>query len=150
MPAVKNDTQALRSKFLPMADIPVERDQPERSERHSVMLSATIEHFGALGISTKHRVRDLSTGGVRIDGAADFRPGATVLVTVGALESVGATVVWVKDGWAGLKFAQPVDPDQARAKAAIAPPRAGAPIHKPAVTTPSAGWITDLDSPYRK
>jgi hypothetical protein len=133
-----------------MADNPVETDQPERSERHSVMLSATIEQFGAPGISTKHRVRDLSTGGVRIDGAADFRPGATVLVTVGALESVGATVVWVKDGWAGLKFAQPVDPDQARAKAAIAPVRAGAPIHKPAVTPPSAGWITDLDSPYRK
>lgn len=133
-----------------MADNPIETDQPERSERHSVMLSATIEQFGAPGISTKHRVRDLSAGGVRIDAAADFRPGATVLVTVGALESVGATVVWVKAGWAGLKFAELVDPDQARAKAAIAPPRAGGPIRKPAATAPSAGWITDLDSPYRK
>ena len=132
-----------------MAEQRIDKDEPGRSPRHSVMLSATIEQFGAAGIATKHRVRDLSTGGVRIDGAAGFRPGATVLVTVGALESVGATVVWVKDGWAGLKFAELVDPDQARAKAAIAPPSAGAPIRKPVVATPSAGWITDLDSPYR-
>jgi hypothetical protein len=133
-----------------MADQLTENDQPERPRRHSVMLSATIEQFGAPGVSTKHRVRDLSAGGVRIDGAGDFRPGATVLVTVGALESVGATVVWVKDGWAGLKFAELVDPEQARAKAAIAPPRAGAPVRKSVITAPNAGWITDLDSPYRK
>ena len=133
-----------------MADLPNGDDQSERSHRHSVMLSATIEQFGAPGDSTKHRVRDLSTGGVRIDGAADFRRGATVLVTVGALESVGATVVWVKDGWAGLKFTQLVDPDQARAKAAIAPPGAAALIRKPAVGAPSAGWVDDLNSPYRK
>jgi hypothetical protein len=114
------------------------------------MLSATIEQFGALGAPTVHRVRDISTGGVRIDGAGDFRPGATVLVTVGALEPVGATVVWVKDSWAGLKFAELVDPDQARARAAIAPLRAGANVRKPATAAPSAGWIADLDSPYRK
>lgn len=133
-----------------MADKPSEKDKPERSQRHSVLLRARIEQFGSPGASTKHRVRDLSTGGVRIDGAGDLRAGATVLVTVGALESVGATVVWVKDGWAGLKFAELVDPDQARAKAAIAPPRAGALTRKPAGAAPSAGWIADLDSPYRK
>jgi hypothetical protein len=30
-------------------------------------------------------------------------------------------VVWVSDGSAGLKFAQLINPDDARAKAAIAP-----------------------------
>ena len=133
-----------------MADQPTTNDLWERPPRRSVMLSAIIEQFGAPGASTKHRVRDLSTGGVRIDGAGGFRTGATVLATVGGLEAVGATVAWVKDSWAGLQFAQLVDPDQARAKAVIAPPGTGASSRNPIATAPSAGWVTDLDSPYRR
>jgi hypothetical protein len=116
------------------------------------MLSATVERFGR-GAPTKHRVRDLSTGGVKIDQAADLRPGSTVLVTVGALQSVGATVVWVKDGSAGLKFAHDIDPADARASTVIAP-RAGSergrPPVAPAAPAPTAGWLGDLSSPYRK
>lgn len=120
-----------------------------RAPRHSVFLSATVEHFGARKPS-RHRVRDLSAGGVRIDQAIGFREGATVLVSVGALEAVGATVVWVKDALAGLKFAEPVDPEAARAKAAVAPaPFRGQRRDSPA-TAPSAGWVPNLDSPYRR
>jgi hypothetical protein len=118
-----------------------------RAPRHSVMLAATVERFGR-GAPTRHRVRDLSTGGVRIDQASQLTPGATVLVTVGALESVGATVVWVRDGLAGLKFAHDIDPDEARARTAI-PARKPAGQKASADTGPKAGWMPDLRDPYR-
>jgi hypothetical protein len=111
------------------------------------MLSATVERFG--GQPTKHRVRDLSAGGVRIDQAAGLSVGATVLFTVGALESVGATVVWTRDGSAGLMFVHPINPDDARAKAAIAP-RADERAQDATRPKPTAGWIPDLKNPYRR
>jgi hypothetical protein len=120
-----------------------------RAPRHHVLLSAVVERFGGTP-PTRHRVRDLSTGGVRLDQAATLRVGATVLVTVGALQSVGATVVWVKDGLAGLKFAEPIEPEEARAKTMIAPSRAAKPpLESPAIA-PRAGWIGDLRDAYRK
>ena len=76
-----------------------------------------------------------------------LRPGATVLVSVGVLKAIGATVVWVKDDLAGLRFAETIDPDAARSKAIIAPPKP-----RPALAIDrgaTAGWIRDLNSPYR-
>lgn len=123
-------------------------DRPERAARHSVMLGAAIERFGG-GKTSMHRIRDLSPGGVRIDQATGLSVGATVLVTVGALESIGATVVWVKDGSAGLKFAREIDPNDARARAAIAPRPAD--DRTPAARgTPRTGWIPNLRDPYRR
>jgi hypothetical protein len=119
---------------------PASRDRPPRP---SVLLSATVERFGG-GAATKHRVRDLSPGGVRIDQAADLREGATVLVTVGALQAIGATVIWVRDGTAGLKFAHAIDPNDAKAKVAVA----ARPAAVPADNAPKAGWTHDLRNPY--
>lgn len=85
-----------------------------------MFLRATVERFGSAEL-TEHKVRDLSQGGVLIDQAGNLRQGATVLVTVGALASVGATVAWTRDGRAGLAFAHPINPDLARARVAIAP-----------------------------
>lgn len=121
----------------------------DRAPRHSVFLSATVEHFGKRQPST-HRVRDLSVGGMRIDHAEGFAAGSTVLVTVGALDSVAATVVWVRDGAAGLKFAELIDPQAARARAAVAPqPFRGQPRNVPS-PAPTAGWMPNLNSPYRR
>lgn len=119
-----------------------------RAPRHNVLLSALVERFGGAP-ATRHRVRDLSTGGVRIDQAGSIQAGATVLVTVGALEAVGATVVWVRDGWAGLKFAQPINPDDARAKTMIAPRSASVAPQEAPGATPAAGWMRDLRDAYR-
>ena len=119
---------------------------PQREPRHSVILSAIVEHFGRGGI-TRHRVRNLSTGGARIDNASDMQAGVTVLVTVGSLRSVGATVVWVKDGLAGLKFTHSIDIEQARANAVIAPRTAD---HSGSGGSRGAGWIDNLANPYRK
>jgi hypothetical protein len=76
------------------------------------------------------------------------------------LEEVGATVVWVKDDSAGLKFAEAIDPEAARSRTIVPP------IQKPALTPDTvenrgntvdrvgrrvgAGWIAELNDPYRK
>ncbi|HEV7289244.1 PilZ domain-containing protein [Sphingomonas sp.] len=115
--------------------------------RQQVLLGAEICGFGG-GAPTKHRIKDLSAGGARIDRAGTLRAGATVLVSVGVLKAVGATVVWVKDDLAGLRFAEAIDPDAARSKAIIAPakPRPTPLLNRGA----TSGWMKDLDSPYRR
>lgn len=120
------------------ASDPSGREMP----RQQVLLAAEITGFGG-GTPSKHRVRDLSSSGARIDRAGGLRAGSTVLVTVGILQAVGATVVWVKDDIAGLKFAEPIDPDAARSKTIVAP----AAQPRPAMGT--SGWIGGLDDPYR-
>lgn len=120
-----------------------------REPRDSVMLSATVERFGGGG-PTKHRIRNLSARGVRIDQAANVPVGATVLVTVGALEAVGATVVWARDGSAGLRFNTHIKPEDARAKAALAPRATSGSVVVEATGAPKAGWISDIRNPYRK
>ncbi|WP_337846347.1 PilZ domain-containing protein [Sphingomonas sp.] len=120
---------------------------PPRMPRQQVLLGAEICGFGG-GAPTKHRVKDLSVSGAKVDRAGTLRPGATVLVSVGVLKAVGATVIWVKDDLAGLRFAELIDPDAARSKAIIAPPKP-----RPAVAVDrgaTAGWIQDLNSPYRR
>lgn len=120
------------------ASDPSGREMP----RQQVLLGAEITGFGG-GTPSKHRVRDLSPSGARIDRAGGLRVGSTVLVTVGILQAVGATVVWVKDDLAGLKFAEPIDPDAARSKAIVAP------AAQPRPTIGTSGWIGGLDDPYR-
>lgn len=101
------------------ADMPSPR---YRAPRERVLLSAEVTTFGA-SAATRHRIRDISATGARIDQASTLSPGSTVLVSVGILEAVGATVMWTQQDVAGLKFAEPIDPDAARAKAAL-PPKA--------------------------
>lgn len=120
-----------------------------RLNRASVMLSATVERPGG-GAPSVHRVRDLSTGGVRIDQASSLRVGATMLVSIGALRAISATVVWVEKGSAGLHFAEPINPDEARAKTAIAPRPAVPKQNDGRNVGATAGWIPDLANPYRK
>ena len=129
------------------ADEPANDPPPARVPRHNVMLSATVERCGKAA-QTKHRVRDLSASGVRIDNADDMSVGATVLFSVGLLSAVPATVVWAKDGSAGLKFEQPINPDDARGRAAIVPKTVDAPKGG-AGFVPTAGWIGNSRDRYR-
>lgn len=117
----------------------------DRQPRQNVLLGAEISGFGG-GEPTKHRVRDLSRTGARVDRAGSFKVGSTVLVSVGQLDHVGATVVWVREDNAGLQFAEPIDPDAARSKALVTP----APKPAQSAAKPSAGWIVDLNDPHRK
>lgn len=120
------------------ASDPSGREMP----RQQVLLGAEITGFGG-GTPSKHRVRDLSPSGARIDRAAGLRVGSTVLVSVGVLQAIGATVVWVKDDLAGLKFAEQIDPEAARSKTIVATAAA------PRAPTGTSGWIGGLDDPYR-
>jgi len=122
------------------------REHQPRAERHRVMLGALIERFGHGG-ATRHRVRDLSTTGVKIDQAERLQRGATVLVTVGSLAAVGATVIWVDQGAAGLRFAQPINPDDARAKTFVAKP-SSAPTRPREEPLGNAGWLGHIRGAY--
>jgi hypothetical protein len=119
-----------------------------RPGRASVMLNATVERFGGQ-CATTHRVRDLSPGGVRIDQATELRVGSTVLVSVGSLEAIGATIKWVSGGNAGLEFAEQINPDEARTRAAIAPqPTSSNSAKQRSAPTLREGWIRGLKDPY--
>jgi PilZ domain len=128
---------------------------PAREPRQHVMLGARISGFGG-GAPTQHRIRDLSSGGARVDQAGALRVGATVLVSVGILEEIGATVVWVEGDVAGLRFAQNIDPDAARSKTIVstsASAAKGLGATKPGphgVRTAGTGWVANLADPYRK
>jgi hypothetical protein len=113
-----------------------------------VFLSAILGRLGSVE-TTKHRVRDLSPKGMRIDQTAGLQVGATVLVSIGQLEAVGATVVWIKEGFAGLRFAKALDPDQARGKAAVRPKASIVPRQE-GQRGATMGWVAELDDPYRK
>jgi hypothetical protein len=127
---------------------PGDQATAQREPRQSVFLSAILERFGSAE-TTKHRVRDLSPKGMRIDQAGGLHVGATVLVLIGQLEAVGATIVWIKDGFAGLRFANTVDPELARGKAAVRP-KASTLSQREGPRGASMGWVADLNDPYRK
>ena len=86
-----------------------------REARESVYLSAVVTHFGATE-PTRHRVRNLSDHGVCIDQAGALRKGQTVLIDVGEIEELGATVQWVAGGVAGLKLAHAIQRTSAKSR----------------------------------
>lgn len=92
-----------------------DRVRQPREERESVFLSAVVTRFGR-DETSRHRVRNLSTRGACVDQAAMLQRGQTVLIDVGVLEEVGATVAWVAGGLAGLSFAHPIRIDAAKTR----------------------------------
>jgi len=92
-----------------MSDESAACDLHPRMPRQHVLLGAEIRGFGS-GSPTKHRIRDISETGARVDRAAALKAGSTVLISVGILQAIGATVVWVQDDVAGLEFAETIEP----------------------------------------
>lgn len=90
-------------------------DDSTRESRESVFLSAVVTGFGTGGPTT-HRARNLSSNGVCVDKPQSLRQGQTVVVSIGLLEEVGATVQWVEAALAGLKFAHPISIDAAKTR----------------------------------
>lgn len=123
-----------------------------RAPRHKVLFGAQISE-AADSPPTKHRIRDLSAIGARVDAATPLVQGLKVVVALGNLSDVLATVAWVKDGDAGLSFETRIDPEAARSRptaatspAAATPARAANCGSHPRVT---AGWAAQLHDPYR-
>lgn len=124
--------------------------------RRHVFLAAVLSQFGSDQTST-HRIKDLSATGARIDRASAIQLNSTVLVSVGALEAVGATVVWKEGDVAGLKFFEPIDPEAAQAKtivpvrpSPVAASGTGAGQAGEGKAGATAGWVRDLRNPYRR
>jgi hypothetical protein len=95
--------------------MPALRSDLRLFRRQKVFLFAHVERFGAVEVS-RHRVRDISPAGARIDSAANMRTHETIVIDVGSLCAVGAKVVWTEDGEAGLAFAEVIDVSAALAK----------------------------------
>lgn len=111
---------------------------PRLAPRSSVMLMAAVWRDDQAAAS-QHRVVNLSAAGIALAGGADLREGMTVAVSIGMIEHVGAQVVWVRAGQAGLHFHVPIDLAAARKR------RAGG-----ALPAPRAGWIDSLRDAYNR
>ena len=110
----------------------------ERPRRDSVILTARIESSDAV---VECRVRNLSATGACIDNNAGLRPDDRVLVTMGTVHHVEATVRWAGGSRAGLRF------ENARIDIAAArrPRGTVAPASRNV-----AGWLDNMYSPYRR
>ncbi|WP_294192838.1 EAL domain-containing protein [uncultured Sphingomonas sp.] len=82
-----------------------------RAQRHKVLRAARATMAGE---TAEVRIRDVSTGGVLIDGV-DLPPesiGFEMTIELIDGQFVPATIRWIDDGRAGLQFAYPLDIDQ--------------------------------------
>ncbi len=104
-----------------------------RDKRSSVIIRASVI---VAGMRLERRVRNLSLHGACIDNQNDLTVGATVYVSMGALDDLAAEVMWASPRLAGLRFTLPIDLEAARR------PRGTG-------TVASAGWMRDVDSAYR-
>lgn len=119
-----------------------------RASRLNVMLMATVEHAN-WAAPTRHRVRDLSTGGARIDHADKMLAGESLQISIGAAQAVTATIKWVRQGSAGLSFDQTINIDEARQNVASQPKAVAPPKLRVASSAPTVGWFKGLKDPYR-
>ena len=120
----------------------------ERAPRLNVMLMATVEHFRG-SAPTRHRVRDLSTGGAKIDNADKMLAGETLQISIGAAQAITATIKWVRGNSAGLSFEEPINIDEARKNVASQPKPIARPKLRVASSEPTVGWFKGLKDPYR-
>ena len=119
-----------------------------RAPRLNVMLMATIEHAPG-SEPTRHRVRDLSTTGARIDNAEKLSAGQTLQISIGTAQTITANIKWVRQGAAGLSFEEAVDIDAARKSVATKPKSIACPKAQVPSSVPTEGWFSALKDPYR-
>lgn len=110
----------------------------ERPRRDSVILNARIETNDGV---VECRVRNLSETGACVDDNGTLRPEDRVLVTMGMVHHVEATVRWTEGGRVGLQFEG--------AKIDIAAARRPRGTIAPASRN-VAGWLDNMHSPYRR
>ena len=60
------------------------------------------------------RARDIAAGGVRLAYGGEARVGQAVAVEFAAIGAVPGVVAWVAGGEIGVRFAEAIDPEQAR------------------------------------
>ena len=108
-----------------------------KRDRESVLLMARVAP-AAGEESTGHRVRNLSRDGVCIEYPGRLEQHDRLDVSIGQLDRIAGEVAWARGGFAGIRFAQPIDPMLARKH------RAAKPVDV------RAGWMTDLRHAHRR
>ncbi|MGZ8999138.1 MAG: PilZ domain-containing protein, partial [Allosphingosinicella sp.] len=78
----------------------------DRSPRHTLLRKGTL-YWG--GVTIEVRLRNISTGGAKIESDHDLRPGSEVELDLGEAGFQMAEVRWSEDGQLGLRFADDFD-----------------------------------------
>ncbi len=89
-------------------------ERRKRPSRASLFLSANITIDG-LHAPVTVRVRNLSEGGMMIDGHVRLVPGMRVVVDLHGIGELEGQVAWTEAGRVGIAFAVKIDPKLARA-----------------------------------
>ncbi len=90
--------------------------------RDSLFLTTEVTVEGARGPVTV-RVRNLSPGGMMIDGNPIFHKGAAVSADLRGIGLVSGKIAWIVEDRAGVSFDDEIDPKEARAPVASAKPK---------------------------
>jgi hypothetical protein len=109
--------------------------EPSREKRNSVIVRAAVRLPG--GGQSERRVRNLSRSGACIDNDGDLAAGMMLDIEMGHITELTGEVMWVKDRLAGIRFAEPIDLDEARKPRGV-------------TAAPKAGWMTDINDAYRR
>lgn len=93
-------------------------EMKRQAQRDSLFLRAMLQVQGiASPISV--RVRNLSNGGMMIDGHALLVPGQSVETELCGIGPVTGMIAWVEAGRAGVAFDDMVDPKMARSQTSM-------------------------------
>ncbi|NIJ28446.1 hypothetical protein FHT00_000374 [Sphingomonas insulae] len=118
-----------------MPDTPDPDPDPDREKRNSVIVRAAVSFPGATPV--ERRVRNLSPSGACVEHDGELQVGAIVHLQMGSLSDLSAQVMWVTGRLAGLRFAAPIDLDEARKPRGVG-------------VRPKAGWIAEINDAYRR
>ena len=78
----------------------------DRSPRHTLLRKGTL-YWG--GVTIEVRLRNISSGGAKVDSEQELRPGSEVELDLGEAGFQMAEVRWSQDGQVGLRFADDFD-----------------------------------------
>ena len=92
-------------------------------KRDSLFLMADVRLEGSLR-SERVKVRNLSDGGIMVEGELIASPGQRVVVTLKKIGKVGGVVAWIQSARVGISFDEPVDASLARTSLAGKMPEA--------------------------
>ena len=82
-------------------------------KRDSLFLMADVRLEGTM-TSERVKVRNLSDGGIMVEGPLIAATGQRVVVTIKKIGDVGGVVAWTQSARIGISFDEPIDSSKAR------------------------------------
>ncbi|HEY0112722.1 MAG TPA: PilZ domain-containing protein [Allosphingosinicella sp.] len=120
------------------------RPAVDREPRQALLRAGTLYWSG---ISIPVRLRNISSGGARIDSERQLQPGSEVELDLGEAGFQMAEVRWSKDGQVGLRFAIDFDLDSlaVRSQTGERPPEILKPAYLETETRPDSPWAARFE-----